>query len=85
MRELLRELTALPGVSGREEQVRLKACCDALTARGVKFLLSNSATPFIRELYSSYHVSIVQARRAVNSVASRRGAIEEVLVRNYGT
>lgn len=72
------------GGFGREEQVRLKACCDALTARGVKFLLSNSATPFIRELYSSYHVSIVQARRAVNSVASRRGAIEEVLVRNYG-
>ena len=73
------------GGFGREEQVRLKACCDALTARGVRFLLSNSATPFIRDLYSSYHISIVQARRAVNSVASRRGAIEEVLVRNYGT
>lgn len=73
------------GGFGREEQVRLKECCDALTTRGVKFLLSNSATPFIRELYGSYRVSIVQARRAVNSVASRRGAIEEVLVRNYGT
>ena len=73
------------GGFGREEQVRLKECCDALTARGVKFLLSNSATPFIRELYGSYRVSIVQARRAVNSVASRRGAIEEVPVRNYGT
>ncbi|WP_294549702.1 DNA adenine methylase [uncultured Pseudoflavonifractor sp.] len=73
------------GGFGREEQVRLKECCDALTARGVKFLLSNSATPFIRELYGSYRVSLVQARRAVNSVASRRGAIEEVLVRNYGT
>ena len=73
------------GGFGREEQVRLKACCDALTARGVRFLLSNSATPFIRELYSSYHVSIVQARRAVNSVARRRGAIVEGLVRNYGT
>ena len=53
---------------------------DCITER-----FSTSATPFIRELYSSYHVSIVQARRAVNSVASRRGAIEEVLVRNYGT
>ena len=73
------------GGFGREEQVRLKECCDALTARGVKFLLSNSATPFIRELYGSYRVSLVQARRAVNSVASRRGAIDEVLVRNYGT
>ena len=85
MTNFIEQLCMADGISGREEQVRLKACCDALTARGVKFLLSNSATPFIRELYGSYRVSIVQARRAVNSVASRRGAIEEVLVRNYGT
>ena len=35
----------------KSEQIRLKQCCDDLTRRGVKFLLSNSATPFIRELY----------------------------------
>ena len=72
------------GGFGREEQERLKRCCDELTERGVRFLLSNSATSFIRELYTGYAVEIVHAKRAINSDASKRGAVEEVLVRNYG-
>lgn len=70
---------------GRSEQIRLKQCCDELTRRGVKFLLSNSATDFIKELYQDYSVTIVKAKRAVNADASKRGAVEEVLITNYGT
>jgi len=66
-----------------EEQIRLKLNCDKLDKRGVKFLLSNSATPFILELYSDYKISSVNAKRAINSVGNRRGDVEEVLVRNY--
>lgn len=69
---------------GREEQIHLKECCDALTERGVKFLLSNSATDFIRALYGAYCVQTVYAKRAVNADAGKRGAVEEVLIRNYG-
>ena len=69
----------------RNEQIRLKQCCDELTQRGIKFLLSNSATDFIKELYKDYNISIVRAKRAINSDASKRGSIEEVLIRNYGT
>lgn len=69
----------------REEQRRLKACCDDLTARGVRFMLSNSATEFIKDLYRDYRVTIVKAKRTINSNASRRGEIEEVLITNYGT
>lgn len=72
------------GGFGREEQERLKRCCDGLTARGVRFLLSNSATLFIQNLYAGYTVETVHAKRAVNSDASKRGAVEEVLIRNYG-
>ena len=71
------------GGFGRADQIRLKETCDALNARGVKFLLSNSATDFIKELYADYRVEIVGATRAVNSVASKRGKVDEVLVRNY--
>lgn len=71
------------GGFGRADQVRLKECCDRMNARGIRFLLSNSATPFIRELYGDYNVRVVPARRAVNSVADRRGTVEEVLVMNY--
>lgn len=67
----------------RAEQERLKAVCDDLDARGVKFLLSNSATEFIRELYTDFFVDTVAATRAINSVGSRRGKVDEVLVRNY--
>lgn len=73
------------GGFGRAEQIRLKECCDHLNERGIRFLLSNSATPFIRELYGGYHVSLVDARRAINSAGDRRGAVQEVLVRNYET
>lgn len=68
----------------KTEQIRLKECCDALTQRGVKFLLSNSATAFIRELYAEYTIKTVYAKRAINSDADKRGAVQEVLIRNYG-
>lgn len=73
------------GGFGKNEQMRLKKCCDELTERGIKFMLSNSATDFIKELYKDYNVDIVKAKRMVNSDATKRGAIEEVLIRNYGT
>ena len=68
----------------KAEQVRLKQCCDELTRRGVNFMLSNSATDFIKELYKEYNISVVQAKRTINSDASKRGAVKEVLIRNYG-
>jgi DNA adenine methylase len=70
---------------GREEQRRLKDVCDELHGRGCKVLLSNSATPFIRELYSDkskYTVVEVDANRNINSVGSGRGKISELLIFN---
>ncbi|MBS3873295.1 MAG: DNA adenine methylase [Firmicutes bacterium] len=72
------------GGFNQEEQKRLKLLCNDLHARGVKFLLSNSSTSFIRELYAEFRVEVVQAKRAINSKADRRGEVDEVLVRNYG-
>lgn len=71
------------GGFSREQQIQLRECCDRLNARGVKFMLSNSATDFIREQYSDYHITIVQAKRAINSVASKRGDVDEVIITNY--
>lgn len=67
----------------REEQLRLKRLCDTLNEKGVKFLLSNSATDFIRNLYQNYRVETIQAKRVINSKADLRGEVDEVLVRNY--
>ena len=71
------------GGFSKEDQVRLRQCCDDLNKRGIKFMLSNSATPFIMEQYAAYNITIVQAKRAINSVGSKRGDVDEVVVRNY--
>lgn len=68
----------------KNEQIRLKNCCDYLTNKGIKFMLSNSATNFIKELYKDYDISIVKAKRAINVDANKRGEIDEVIIRNYG-
>lgn len=67
----------------RQEQKRLKKLCDKLNRRGIKFLLSNSETEFILDLYRDYKIEIVQAKRSINSKGNKRGEVNEVLVMNY--
>ncbi len=67
----------------RADQIKLRECCDDLNKRGIKFMLSNSATEFIKEQYAAYHITIVQAKRKVNSDSTKRGEVDEVVVRNY--
>jgi DNA adenine methylase len=71
------------GDFSKEDQIRLKETCDALNKRGVFFMLSNSATPFIKDLYKEYRIETVKAKRNINSNGQKRGDIDEVLVRNY--
>lgn len=67
----------------RDDQIRLRECCDSLNERGIKFMLSNSSTDFIREQYKNYNITLVQAKRAINSVGDKRGNVDEVVIRNY--
>ena len=66
-----------------QKQIELKNECDKLNSKGIKFLLSNSDHPFLRELYKDYEITTVSAKRSINSNASKRGEINEILVRNY--
>lgn len=66
-----------------DDQIKLRECCDALTEKGIKFMLSNSATDFIREQYAKYNILTIQARRTINSDSTKRGDVDEVVVRNY--
>ncbi len=65
------------------DQIRLRKACDVLDSKGVKFLLSNSSAPLIKEQYQSYKIITVKANRAVNSNGADRGEIDEVLIKNY--
>ncbi len=70
---------------GKEEQKRLQQLSDRLVDKGCKVLLSNSATDFIKELYSNkeyYSFIEVGATRNINSVGTSRGKVNEVLIFN---
>lgn len=63
------------------DQVRLRDVALTLKASGVSVLLSNSSAEAVRDLYSDgFVVEEVSARRAVNSKASGRGAVKELLI-----
>ena len=65
------------------DQQALAETFKKLTERGCLCMLSNSYTPFTLELYQDFRIEIVQARRAVNSDAKRRGNVSEIIVLNY--
>lgn len=68
---------------GEQQQKELRDMCYELDHMGVKFMLSNSATVSIEQLYKGFHIDLVQATRMVNSQASKRGRVGELIVRNY--
>ncbi len=66
-----------------DDQCDLARVYRELAARGCRLMLSNSDTPLVHRLYADFTIEIVQARRAINTRADRRGAISEVVVLNY--
>jgi DNA adenine methylase len=67
------------------EQERLRSVIVKMTNRGVKCLLSNSDTVYIRELYNHdfFDIMPVQAKRVINSDSAGRGIVNEVLIKNW--
>ncbi len=70
----------------KNEQTELRDTFVELHRRGCFVMLSNSDTPLINQLYSGIKgvkVSKVVAGRIINSNATKRGKIAEMLVTNY--
>ncbi len=68
---------------GKEEQKRLAKVYKELSEKGAYVMLSNHNTEFIRELYKGFCIHVVEAKRMINSKASGRGNVEEVIITNY--
>ena len=67
---------------GPKDQIKLYELFKTLDEKGCKVMLSNSYSEFILDLFKEYNIEYLQAKRAINSNASKRGAIKEVLVLN---
>jgi len=79
-------------VFGDDEQIALKEFCDGLSAKGCRWLLSNSDPKnenpkdnFFDDLYKdeSVYIKRVKAKRTINADAAKRGEIRELLISNY--
>jgi len=73
-----------------EEQIRLAHFFARLHAKGARLMLSNSdptnVNPndvFFEQLYKDFNIQKVTASRIINSNASKRGNIFELLITNY--
>lgn len=67
----------------KEEQLRLRDALKEADERCVKWLLSNSATDFIKDIYNDWNVVEIDANRNINSKGDKRGKVKEVLIKNY--
>jgi len=67
------------------EQERLCNVIRKMTNSGIKCLLSNSDTEYIRKLYDHdvFDIITVQAKRKINSDSARRGFVNELLIKNW--
>lgn len=72
------------------EQIRLRDFCLKLDILGHQWILSNSDVrgkapndDFFDELYSSFKISRVKARRSINANPKKRGELNELLITNY--
>ena len=73
-----------------DDQKELAAYCRKIDKMGGKFMLSNSDPhntdpddDFFDELYKGFVIERVKAKRNINSDGKGRGAIDEILVRNW--
>lgn len=62
------------------EQTRLRDFAKALDNKAVKFIISNSDTPFIRNLYKDFNINII---KVTYSMPQTRKISDEVIVTNY--
>ncbi len=65
-----------------QDHIRLAAFCRDLHQRDVTWAMSNSDTPFVRRLYSGFHVQELVNRREINLRSQERN-VTELLVTNY--
>lgn len=72
------------------EQIKLAELFHHLHNKGIKQMLSNSDPKnnnaddnFFDDIYKNFQISRIPARRMINSNASKRNAINEIVVTNY--
>jgi len=65
---------------GEKDQIRLKDFAMELDSKNVKFMISNSNTDFIRNLYNGYNINLVEIKYLITGQTKTS---TEVVITNY--
>ncbi|KJV70040.1 DNA methyltransferase [Orientia tsutsugamushi] len=65
-----------------KDQIRLRDFVQELTNKGVKIMISNNNTAFIRDLYKDFNINTVTV---VYSINEQRNPVNELIITNYKT
>ena len=63
--------------------IRLKNFCDYIDKLGAYFILSNSNTSFVEDIFRGYKFIQVKSNRFINANPNKRGKIKEYLIKNF--
>jgi DNA adenine methylase len=66
---------------GPRDQIDLRNLALRLKCKGVHVILSNSDTPFVRELYAGWELKEISRKGGLNSDPTKRGKVGELLIR----
>jgi DNA adenine methylase len=74
-----------PNGFSKTDQVHLATIFRELSDRGCNVILSNSNTPLVRKLYQGFNQELVEVKRSINSIGSKRKGFTELIVSNCQT
>ena len=63
----------------RKDLEELKTVCDELSIRGVKVVLTNNDTEFVRKLFTGYNFREVEVKRSINRDGNKRKGKELII------
>jgi len=63
-----------------KEQIRFRDFVKELTENGVKIMISNSNTEFIRDIYKDFSINTIEIRY---SIINKKKPTKELLIMNY--
>jgi DNA adenine methylase len=66
-----------------QSHIKLAEICTKIDQIGSKFMLSNSDTPFIRELFKNFEIEKISASRYLTGKYKNNSKIQELIIRNY--
>ncbi|MFN6518902.1 MAG: DNA adenine methylase [Nostoc sp. CreGUA01] len=70
---------------GKKDQELLRDTCAELASRGVKVMVCNSDSEFIKKIYTDieFEIHTIKAARSINSNIKNRGMINELLITSF--